>query len=276
MSQNIARRAEDDDAAWFQAEYAARPHASFMPRLAERLQLAARDRVLALNAGSGSTALLLAPNVGEILAVDSRSDLLAEGARRAARAGIRNVVFMEGGPSELTRLALYGTFKAAIVDAASSWLALPDELFAGLDPVIDQSDGALAFVSAELGTPIGGSNEPLYGWRKRLAQLLDQFAPGLLVEAGRARRSTAELLAHSAFTRVERLRSEYEIVEQPCLDAAIGLFYSHASVLERLGHRRVVFERVAKDEFGWVDRLPPVSVKRTDVAVLARRPASVA
>jgi hypothetical protein len=104
-------------------------------------------------------------------------------------------------------------------------------------------------------------------------QLLEQFSPGALAAArdeGR-RPSLAERLAESAFARVERLRVEYDWVEQPSLDAAIGLLYSYGGVLERLGHRRAVFERVARDELGWVDRLPPVDLKRTDVAVIARR-----
>jgi SAM-dependent methyltransferase len=274
VQQDGARRIESSDAAWFFAEYRARPQTALIQRLMERLELTPRDRVLDLDAGAGAVALSLAPNVGEVLAIDTRPDLLAEGARRAARAGIRNVTFIEGGPLELTSLALYGTFKAATLGMASRWLARPDDLLGGLAPVIDERGGALVFLGGDAGAPdIARAGEQLYGWRSRLAQLLEQFSPGLLASAraDEGRSSLTERLAHSAFPRVERLRSECELLEQPGLEGAIGFLYSYPGVLERLGQRRVVFERVARDELGWVDRLPAVSVKRTDVAVLARR-----
>jgi SAM-dependent methyltransferase len=273
--QQDSARVDADSAAWFFAEYRARPHPAFVERLVERLQLSKQDRVLDLGAGAGAIALWLAPSVGEVVAVDQRADLLAEGAQRAARAGADNVRFIQGGPRELAKLALYGTFKIATLGLASPWLTRPDDLIAGLAPVLDESEGALAFLGSDAENPgsIGGAIEPLYGWRTRLAQLLEQFSPGSLASARAEtlRPSLNELFAHSAFARVERLRSEYEAVEQPCLQSAIGLLYSYAGVLERLGHRRAVFERVAKDELGWVDRLPKVSAKRADVAVLARR-----
>lgn len=273
--QQESARFDADGAAWFFAEYRARPQPAFVERLVERLRLSKQDRVLDLGAGAAAIALLLAPSVREVVVVDQRADVLVEGAERAARAGVDNVRFIEGGPRELTKLALYGTFKLATLSLASSWLAHPDDLLAGLAPLIDETEGGLAFLGsdAENQGGLGAANEPLYGWRSRLAQLLEQFSPGSLASARAEtlRPSLTELFAHSAFVRVERLRAEYEAVEQPCLQSAIGLLYSYAGVLDRLGHRRAVFERVAKDELGWVDRLPKVSVKRADVAVLARR-----
>jgi hypothetical protein len=254
--------------AWYFAEYRARLHPAFVERLIERLALTRRDRVLDLDAGAGSVGRSFASCVSEVVSVEERGDLRFEGARRAARGSLANVTFVEGGPGELTKLALYGTFKVATVGMSSPWLVRLDDLLASLAPIVDDRDAAVVF----LGGDAAGS-EQLYGWRIRLAQLLEQFSPGLLAaaRAAESRPALSELLGQSAFTRLERVRVEYEVTEQPWLEAAIGLLYSYAGVLERLGHRRAIFERVARDELGWVDRLPKVGVKRADVALIARR-----
>lgn len=204
----------------------------------------------------------------EVVSVEARADLRIEGARRAARFGFGNVTFVEGGPHELTKLALYGTFQVATLGMSSAWLARPDELLASVSLLVPEQGGALVLLGGD-----SAAGEQLYGWRSRLAQLLEQLSPGslALARAAESRPALSDLLAHSSFTRLERVRVEYELPEQPSLDAAIGHLYSHAGVLERLGHRRAVFERVARDELGWVDRLPRVGVKRAEVALIARR-----
>jgi hypothetical protein len=254
--------------AWYIAEYRAPLHPELVERLSQRLALTARDRLLDLDAGAGAVGRSFAASVSEVVCVEERGDLRVEGARRAARARLGNVTFVEAGPHELTKLALYGKFKVATLGMASPWLLRQGDLLASIAPLVSDPDAALVFLGGD-----SAVSEQLYGWRSRLAQLLEQFAPGLLAvaRAAETRPALSELLVQSSFTRLERVRVEHEVVEQPSLEAAIGLSYSHPGVLERLGHRRAVFERVARDELGWVERLPKAGVRRAEVALIARR-----
>src|SRR5262245_49136073 len=97
-------------AAWFYAEHRPRRCQQFGDCLVKRLRLSWSDRVLDLCGGVGATALALAPLVGEVVLVDSHPELLSEAARRAESAGIGNVRFVQGGPQELSKLALSGGF----------------------------------------------------------------------------------------------------------------------------------------------------------------------
>lgn len=58
--------------------------------------LRAGDRVLELGCGTGTTAVELAPQVGEITASDLSAAMLAIGQSRAAEAGVGNIRFHQG------------------------------------------------------------------------------------------------------------------------------------------------------------------------------------
>jgi SAM-dependent methyltransferase len=59
------------------------------------------SRVLSLGCGLGDTELLLARSVGKITGVDLSPAAIGQAVRDAARAGIRNVEFLEGDPAGL-------------------------------------------------------------------------------------------------------------------------------------------------------------------------------
>lgn len=59
--------------------------------LAEELGLDGTGRLLDVGCGPGSLTLLLAPHVDEVVGIDADADMLAEAARQAVRAGVRNV-----------------------------------------------------------------------------------------------------------------------------------------------------------------------------------------
>lgn len=61
-----------------------------------RTYLKPQDRVLELGCGTGSTALLLAPNVKQITAIDVSPGMLAIARQKAANTGVENVSFEEG------------------------------------------------------------------------------------------------------------------------------------------------------------------------------------
>lgn len=61
-----------------------------------RSYLTPKDRVLELGCGTGSTALLLAPNVKQITAIDLSPGMLAIAQQKAASTGVKNVSFEVG------------------------------------------------------------------------------------------------------------------------------------------------------------------------------------
>jgi ubiquinone/menaquinone biosynthesis C-methylase UbiE len=61
-----------------------------------RTYLTPKDRVLELGCGTGSTALLLAPNVKQITAIDLSLGMLAIARQKAASAAVKNVSFEVG------------------------------------------------------------------------------------------------------------------------------------------------------------------------------------
>jgi ubiquinone/menaquinone biosynthesis C-methylase UbiE len=61
-----------------------------------RKRLSTRDRVLEVGCGTGTTALHLAPNAGEILATDISQRMVEIGREKAAAQGVENVRFERG------------------------------------------------------------------------------------------------------------------------------------------------------------------------------------
>lgn len=61
-----------------------------------RTYLTLQDRVLELGCGTGSTALLLAPNLKQITAIDLSPGMLAIARQKAASTGVKNVSFEVG------------------------------------------------------------------------------------------------------------------------------------------------------------------------------------
>ena len=80
-----------------------------------------------------------------------------------------------------------------------------------------------------------------------------------------------DILARSAFSRVELLTHEYEAVIQPSIDAAIGFHYSLGNVLTRLGERREAFEADVRAALAGADT-SPFAVRLADSALIGRRP----
>ncbi len=72
--------------------------------LVDRIGIARTDRVLDLGCGDGTTAVPAARRATEVLGVDIASNLVKAGNRRAAEAGLPNLVFEEGDASDLSHL----------------------------------------------------------------------------------------------------------------------------------------------------------------------------
>src|SRR5579859_5213014 len=91
-------------AGWYYAQYRKRVSTEFMAQLAERLGWYGADRILDLGAGSGQLALLCAPIVAEVIAVEPEIDMAAEGEKRAHDQGVDNVRFIIASSKDLPAL----------------------------------------------------------------------------------------------------------------------------------------------------------------------------
>ncbi len=80
-----------------------------------------------------------------------------------------------------------------------------------------------------------------------------------------------EILARSAFSRIELLTHEYGAVVDPSVDAAIGFQYSLGNLLARLGERRAAFEADVRAALADADT-SPLTVRLVDSALIGHRP----
>jgi ubiquinone/menaquinone biosynthesis C-methylase UbiE len=259
--------------AWFYAEYRDRPSPEFAEALARTLGWSSSDRILDLGAGPAHVSLLLAPFVGEVIAMDPEPDMLEEGRRRAQAAGIDNVSFIVGGSDDLPSLTPnLGAVKAAAISQAFHWVGDKDGLLRDLDRLLAPG-GAIALVG------FVKDPDPNRIWLDR--------PPWNAVEAIRMRYLAAapdgphprgrhdpfpDILARSAFSEVELLTHEYETVIHPSVEAAIGYQYTLSNVLAQLGDRRTAFEAEARSALVGADT-SPIHVTLTDSALVGRRPA---
>ncbi len=261
------------DAAWFYAEYRYRPSEAFVRLLAGQLGWSCSDRVLDLGAGPAHVSLRLAPYVGEVVVMDPERAMIEEGRRRAAAAEIDNLSFIVGGSDDLARLSPdLGEFAAATISQAFHWMADQDAVLRALDNLLDRERGAVALVGyvkdpdynlVWLNRPPWNAVEAIR--RRHLAGVPERPNP-----AGR-HDPFPEILARSAFSRIELLTHEYDAVVDPSVDAAIGFQYSLGNLLARLGERRAAFEADVRAALADADT-SPLTVRLVDSALIGHRP----
>ena len=261
------------DAAWFYSEYRYRPSAAFVRLLAGHLAWSSSDRVLDLGAGPAHVSLRLAPFVGEVVVMDPERAMVQEGRRRAAAAEIDNLSFIVGGSDDLAGVSPdLGEFAAVTISQAFHWMADQDAVLRALDNLLDRERGAVALVGyvkdpdynlVWLNRPPWNTVEAIR--RRHLAGVPEGPSP-----AGR-HDPFPEILARSAFSRIELLTYEYETVVHPSADAAIGFQYSLGNLLARLGERRVAFEADVRAALANADT-SPLSVRLVDSALIGHRP----
>jgi len=263
------------DATWFYAEYRYRPSEAFVRLLASHLGWSRSDRVLDLGAGPAHISLRLAPFVGEVVVMDPARAMIEEGRRRAAAAEIDNLLFIVGGSDDLARPSPdLGQFAAVAISQAFHWMADQDAVLRALDNLLDRERGAVALVGyvkdpdynlVWLNRPPWNGVEAIR--RHHLADVPEGPNP-----AGR-HDPFPEILARSAFSRIDLLTYEYEAVVHPSIDVAIGFQYSLGNVLARLGKRRAAFEADVRAALAEADT-SPLTVRLLDSALIGHRPVS--
>jgi SAM-dependent methyltransferase len=259
-------------AAWFYAEYRYRPSQAFFGLLATHLGWTDVDRILDLGAGPAHVSLRLAPFTGEVAALEPEEAMLNEGRRRAEAAGADNLSFVLGGSDDLDELSpTLGEFTAVVISQAFHWMANQDRVLRDLDKIVDRKRGAVALV--------GYVNEPNYNriwidrepWNQVEAILNERLAdaPEGPSPAGR-HDPYPQILARSAFSRIELLAWEHDVLISPSIEAAIGVNYSMSNVLDRLGDKRAAFETEVRAALADADT-SPLTLRVTDSALLGRR-----
>jgi SAM-dependent methyltransferase len=267
------------EAAWPYAEYRYRPSETFARLLASHLGWSGSDRILDLGAGPAHVSLRLAPFVGEVVVMDPEQAMIEEGRRRATAAEVDNLSFVVAGSDDLTRLSPeLGEFAAVTISQAFHWMADQDSVLRALDNLLDRERGAVALVGyvkdpdynlVWLNRPPWNAIETIR--RRHLADVPEGPSP-----AGR-HDPFPEILARSAFSRIELLTYEYEAMVRPSIDAAIGYHYSLGNLLARLGNllarlgdRRAAFETDVRAALAEADtsQLP---VRLVDSALIGQR-----
>ena len=111
--------------------------------LTDEVGLDGTGRLLDVGCGPGILTVELAPSFTDAIGLDPDADMLAEGARRATKAGIENVRWVEAVAEDIPALHL-GTFKLVTFGQSFQWtdqVAVAETIYNLLEP-----GGALALV----------------------------------------------------------------------------------------------------------------------------------
>lgn len=238
---------------------------TFAHLVATRLGLTGKERILDLGCGPGILAERFASHAAQVVAADPEPDMLAEGIRRCATAGITNVRFVQADSNHLGPVADMAPFRAVTIGQAFHWMHPQAQALEYLATLTDRT-GAVAII-----TPTAVTAAP--SWWQDIDALLDAHLADIPQDAHPATQTAPfdEVLRQSAFCGLEELTFEYDTQEQPNLMAALGVRYGISWVLARLGDRREAFERAARERLGWIDDLPPRLVRRRDAALFGFR-----
>src|SRR5262245_10486544 len=257
-------------AGWYYAEYRDRVSAEFIALLAEQLGWSTRDRVLDVGAGPGQLSLLIAPFVAEVVAIEPEPDMLAEGERRAAIAGVGKVRFVAGSSDDLLALrSPLGMFCGALMGQSFHWMVDKDRVLEDLSATIDDADGAIAFVSPRIISIPDELRAAQDVTREILERHLVNVPPG--PHPNGRHDPFEEILRRSSFPRIESIERIYETRTRPTIESIFGYEYTISHVLTRLGDNRGAFEHEVRAGLRWVKRVGEVSVMRRDEALIGRR-----
>jgi ubiquinone/menaquinone biosynthesis C-methylase UbiE len=132
--------------------------------IVERYNLSKGIRALDLGCGPGTIAIPLSYTVGEVVAVDPDSDMIAEGRRLAASRGRQNIQWLRS-PAEDVSLGLE-PFRVTTIGHAFHWMDR-DEVLRKL-AILIADGGGLALVNA-------GKRRPQESWEPVADQIVAKF-----------------------------------------------------------------------------------------------------
>jgi len=196
-------------------------------RIAKELHLGAQDAVMDLGCGPGQLAIMFAPFVGSVLAIDPSAEMLAIAGHAARDAA--NIRFKRGSSFDIG--PELGTFRLVTIGRAFHWMDRLDTL-QRLDGMVAKGGVVALFADSH---PKHRAN----AWIEPYRRIIDEYAAD---DVQRSKRRAAdwpsneEILLASPFARLER-RS---VIEKRTLPSAqlVQRALSMSSINEaRLGSR---------------------------------------
>jgi SAM-dependent methyltransferase len=255
---------------WYYAEYRQRVSTEFITLLAARLGWTRAEPVLDLGAGPGQLALLAAPLVAGVVAIEPEPDMLAEGQRRARALGANNVKFIAAHSDDLRALsASLGRFRTALMGQSFHWMLEKDRVLRDLSAMIDETGGSIAFVLPRRVSAPASLEAAEQTVHAILERYLADTSPG---PHPNGRHDPFEaILERSAFPRVEWIERVYKAPLRPTIESLVGAEYTISHVLTRLGDRREAFEREVRATLGSLDANGEIWITLRDEALIGLR-----
>jgi SAM-dependent methyltransferase len=219
----------------------------------ERFGLDGTGRLLDLGCGTGQLLIPLAPHVATAIGMDPEPEMLVEGARVAAAAGVSNAVWIEGGSLDLDRLRdQIEPLRLTVMGRSFHWMDGEATLRALGSMTVDGGGVVQCGEQCEIWT---GERD----WQVAVRAVIKRW----LGEERRAGSSTFAassdrvpwserlLLAQSPFSRIEHERIAH--TRQLTIDEVVGYLYSMSfSSPAVLGDRRAGFERDLRESLAQV------------------------
>ena len=257
-------------AGWYYAQYRQRVSTEFLVLLAARLGWTRAERLLDLGAGPGQLALLAAPLVAEVVAIEPEPDMLAEGQRRARARHTTNVTFIAATSDDLAALrASLGRFRTALMGQSFHWMLDKDRVLRDLSTMIDERGGSVAFVLPRRVSAPASLEAAEHTVHAILERYLADVPPG---PHPNGRHDPFEaILERSAFPHIERIERVYQAPLRPTIEALVGSEYTISHVLTRLGGRRDAFEREVRAAVGNLDAIGEIWLTLRDEALIGLR-----
>jgi FkbM family methyltransferase len=257
-------------AGWYYAEYRQHVSTEFILLLAARLGWTRVERVLDVGAGPSQLALLVAPLVAEVVAIEPEPDMLAEGHRRASASRASNITFVAASSDDLAALsASQGQFRTALMGQSFHWMLEKDRVLRDLSAMIDKTSGSVAFVAPRRVTVPDSLKAAEQTVHEILARYLADIPAG--PHPNGRHDPFEEILERSAFPRVELIERVYKAPLRPTIESLVGAEYTISHVLTRLAGRREAFEHEVRTALGNLDGIGEVWLTMRDEALIGLR-----
>jgi SAM-dependent methyltransferase len=213
---------------------------AFFRRVIEYFALDGSGRMLDLGCGTGQMLIPLAPHVAEAIGMDPLPEMLDEAARQAARAGVSNATWIEGGSWDLERLhARLGALRLTTMGRSFHWMD-GDATLQTLHALTEPRGGVVVATDT---CGFWGGNAP---WQQAITRTIQHWL-GEQQRAGSGTRPPAQdpwavILERSPFGDIEHFQATYTRALD--IDQILGHLYSTSFCsLTVLGDKREGFER---------------------------------